>query len=129
MENEKQKKDIGFIFQIIAIVVLVGLLMYGLGKTSGSVATTFGTVSASDIIPTGTPAVYGEELGITYDDVSPNDPRKADAAIGVLSNLDNSISLSGEDLQRYINIGYYLNDGISCEYCCGAKSIIFSDGK
>ena len=125
MENEKRKKDMGFIFQIIAIVVLVALLMYGLGKSSGSVATTFGTVSASDIIPTGTPAVYGEELGIKYDDVSVNDPRKADAAIGVLGNLDNSISLSGEDLQRYINIG----SQISCEYCCGAKAIIFSDGK
>ena len=43
----------------------------------------------------------------------------------ILANLDRTITLTGDDLQRYINIA----SQISCEYCCGAESIIFKDGK
>ncbi len=78
-----------------------------------------------DVIPKGAPAIYGSELGVSYDDVSPNDPYKADATIGILGALDNKITLSGGDLTRYIKI----TSQISCEYCCGAKSIIFSNGQ
>lgn len=81
------------------------------------------------IIPTGIPAVYGAELGISYDDVSPNDPGRADAAIEVLARIDRTTELSGDNLQRYINILYYMNDGMSCEFCCGARSVIFENGQ
>jgi len=83
------------------------------------------TATANSVIPTGIPAVYGKELGVSYDDVSPNNPQKADATIQVLGNLDRSIQLSGEALDRYIAIA----SQISCEYCCGAKAVIFSDGQ
>ena len=66
-----------------------------------------------------------KELGIRYDDVSPNDPVKADQTIAILKNLDLTLNLEGENLQRYIQTLIQ----ISCEYCCGAKSIIFTNGQ
>lgn len=130
--TEIKKKDLEFYVQIAVIVILVGLLMFQFGKSSGGVVGSsgaiIGTVSASDFIPTGVPAIYGEELGITYDDVSASDPRKADATIKLLGNIDRSETLEGADLERYINILYTMEKGISCEYCCGARSIIFEDG-
>ncbi len=134
MSEEKQKrKNIGFYIQIAAIITLVGLLMYGIGKSSGAGSlgsgSVIGTVSASEIIPSGTPKIYGEELKIKYDYISPNNPQLADATIAILSNIDTSETLTGADLERYINILYKLENGISCEYCCGARSIIFEDGE
>jgi len=119
--------------EIIALVViglLAVVLLYNTiritniagGGTTGQAI--LASVSASEIIPTGTPKTYGKELGINYDDVSPNDPRKADSTIDVMSNIDRTVTLEGADLQRYIDI----TSQISCEYCCGAKSIIFSNG-
>ena len=126
---EIKKKDFEFYIQIIIIVVLAGILMYNLGQSSVTGGSTgIGIVSASSIIPTGVPAIYGEELGISYNDVSPSDPKKADQTIAVLSNIDRAETLEGAELERYIDILYNLEDGISCEYCCGARSIIFEDG-
>ena len=133
-ETKEKKKNFEFIVQIIAIVVLASLLIYGLGKTtigkttgngivSGGVG--IGTVSASEIIPTGTPRIYGDELKVKYDDVSATNPQLADSTIKKLGQIDNSETLTGKDLERYIKIG----SEISCEYCCGAQSIIFSNGQ
>ena len=127
-QNKKEitiKMDREFIAQVVIIAVLVLLVVYNFGKGGGSGSSGISAVSASEIIPAGIPEVYGKELGISYNDISPNDPRKADSTIGVLGNLDNQITLSGADLQRYIDIA----SQISCEYCCGAESIIFSNGK
>ena len=124
-----KKKDFEFYAQVAIIVVLTAILFYNLGGGSTGASTGIGVVSASDIIPTGIPSIYGEELGITYDDVSPNDAQKADATIALLSNIDRKETLEGADMERYINILYTMENGISCEYCCGARSIIFEDGK
>lgn len=134
MSEEKQeiakKTDKEFYVQIAVIVILALVLVYSFGKSTtgditGNVVSEIGVVSASEIIPTGTPKIYGKELGISYDDINPNNARTTESAIAVLANLDNSITLTGADLQRYIDIG----SQISCEYCCGAKSIIFSNGQ
>lgn len=87
------------------------------------------TVSGPDVLPKGVPAIYGKELGISYDDVSPNDPTQADATIRKLAQFDQDITLSGAELDRYINVLYKLNNGLSCEYCCGARAVIFADGQ
>ncbi len=129
--SEHNKSDMEFYIQIVAIVVLAGLLMYSFGKSSNTESITgsvIGTVSASEVLPTGIPPVYGDELKIRYDDVSPNDPRLADSTIGILADIDRSETLTGTDLQRYISVLYEKEDGISCEFCCGARSIIFEDG-
>ncbi|HLD09772.1 MAG TPA: hypothetical protein VJB68_06965, partial [Methylophilaceae bacterium] len=81
--------------------------------------------NVASVSPTGMPAVYGKELGVKYDDVSTSDPKLADKTITKLGNLDRTITLTGADQTRYIKIV----SQISCEYCCGADSIIFPDGK
>ncbi len=82
-----------------------------------------------DILPTGTPDVYGAELGLEYGDVSMDDPVGADRAIEEMAMLDMEIDLEEDNLERYISILYEKEGGISCEYCCGAQSIIFEDGE
>ncbi len=91
------------------------------GSTGNSSA---GTALFSEVIPTGVPAVYGPELGIAYDDISTANEAKANDTIRKLSVYDNGVSLSGEKLQRYIEI----TTNISCEYCCGAQAITASNG-
>jgi hypothetical protein len=94
-------------------------------STSASLSTPSNASSQSSVIPTGVPDVYGSELGIKYDDVSASDAYLADKTIAILSAYDRQITLQGDDLERYIDIA----SDISCEYCCGAESIIFSNGQ
>jgi len=122
--SEQTKTNTVFIIQMAAIVILVAFLMYGLGKSSTTSNVITGDVTSSEIIPTGIPNVYGEELAISYDGVSASNPQLADQTISILSGIDRSVTLSGADLERYIRV----TSEISCEYCCGAKSIIRSDG-
>lgn len=83
----------------------------------------------SEVIPKGVPEIYGKELGISFNDVSASNPQKADATIKTLGEIDLSVTLEGADLKRYINILYVFENGMSCEYCCGARAIIFEDGE
>ena len=129
--NQKQEVQTGKNKQSKIMVILAAaafvLLLFNqiqlLGiksETSGKpIATGIGLVSAS-VSPTGVPDIYGKELGVKYDDISPNDPQKADLTIGKLQKYDESITLKGNDLDRYIKIA----SEISCEYCCGVQSII-----
>lgn len=70
----------------------------------------------------GVPEKYGQELNISFEQVQ--------QAMDIVKQYDpdygnTPIILSGDDKRRYIEIGLK----ISCEFCCGAKSIIFEDGK
>lgn len=74
------------------------------------------------VISQGVPEIYGTELGVSFDQVQ--------ASMNIMSLYDpeygkQKIALTGDDLKRYIDIGLR----ISCEYCCGAKSIIFQNGR
>lgn len=135
-EGDKDNIYLYLVLGLLAVFLFNQYSVYSIGNalqadllTGAVVATTATTAAASygeiDVIPKGVPAIYGSELGVSYDDISPNDPYKADATIGVLGALDNKLTLTGEDLSRYIKI----TSQISCEYCCGAKSIIFSNGQ
>ena len=130
VKTEKQsnkKTDWEFYIQVAVVVVLAGILIYSYsGNRTGQTgaAIDIGTVSASEIIPKGIPAVYGQELGVKYDDVSPNNPELADATIKKLTAYEDK-TLNDAQMDRYIKIG----SSISCEYCCGADSIIFSNGQ
>lgn len=81
--------------------------------------------NAPDIIPKGIPRIYGKELGVSFDGVSAANPAKAESTISKLGMFDDKITLNGKGLERYISIA----SKISCEYCCGAESIIYSNGK
>ncbi|MBS3171285.1 hypothetical protein J4449_01595 [Candidatus Woesearchaeota archaeon] len=86
----------------------------GLENANGAV------FASSEVLPVGVPRIYGQKLGIKYDFVSSNNQQLADQTIEVLGNLDRTINLEGKNLERYVDIV----SEISCEYCCGAKSII-----
>ena len=126
-----------FVIQLSIVVILGVLLLYNLSipkvaapqaQTSASSGQGSSAIMQA-IIPTGVPAVYGAELGISFDDVGVNNPSKADATIRKLGEFDDGIQLSAADKTRYINILYNMENGISCEYCCGARAVIFETGE
>lgn len=116
--------QLGLIFLLLVFIAFnLGRIYTAQGSGEGSI-TGFATVSASEIIPSGVPAIYGIELEVRYDDVSPNNPQLADQTISKLSQYED-MQLDSTQMSRYIKIG----SSISCEYCCGAKAIIFSNGE
>lgn len=73
-------------------------------------------------IPKGIPALYGQELNISFNQVQD--------AINKVAPLDptygqKKMTLTGQDLERYIKIG----SQIACEFCCGAKTLVFENGE
>lgn len=83
----------------------------------------FTEIKAS-FIPSGVPEIYGGELNISFDAVQD--------AINKVAILDptygqegKKITLTGTDLERYIKIG----SRTSCEYCCGAKTLVNKNGQ
>ena len=124
--NKTKKENTEFYVQLGVIAILTLAIVFNLGRiySGNEVATGVESVSASSIIPKGTPAVYGAELGVKYNDISANNPGLADATINKLSQYEDT-ELNQEQMTRYIRIG----GSISCEYCCGANSIIFSNGE
>lgn len=138
MENENQtmkggkKSNTETTVKYIIIAVLVILLFYNGVKiystnnsdVSGKVSTGLGTVSALDVLPKGVPVVYGNELGISFDDVSASNPQLADLTMQKLAKYED-IQLTNEQMERYVKIG----SSISCEYCCGAQTLVFSNGE
>ncbi len=118
--------------QYVIIAVLAILLIYNATKIygadnssiSGKVATGIATVSALDVLPKGIPDVYGKELGVSFDDVSLSNPQLADTTMQKLTKYED-MQLNSEQLERYVRIG----SSISCEYCCGAETLVFSNGE
>ena len=121
---------VAFLILHQAVLMQIGRAMEsGATRQSGSSQNTatqalVGDITQDSIVLTisqGAPAVYGEELGVSFSKVQPS--------IDVMRQFDpgygnQKITLTGEELTRYIDIGLR----ISCEYCCGALSIIFKDG-
>ena len=138
MENEIQtmkggkKTNTETMVQYVVIAVLAVLLIYNGAKiyggsssiTGNAIATGIGTVSALDVLPKGIPEVYGSEIGISYNDVSASNPSLADATMAKLTAYED-IELNSEQMERYVRIG----SSIACEYCCGAKTLVFSTGE
>lgn len=129
VQSEKSKSSVEFYVQVGIIAILALLIVFSFGKiygNSNNAGTTGLTTSSisSDIIPTGVPAIYGQSLGVNYNDVSASNPKLADTTIQKLSSYEGE-TLNEEQMARYIKIG----SSISCEYCCGADAIIFSNGE
>ncbi len=118
------KKHLENHYEYYLIGVVAVLLLFNQYQLS-NLSFTSGPLDVSNVLPAGIPAVYGAELSISYDGVSASNPSLADQTISAMSQFDRSINLQGNDLQRYIDIV----SQISCEYCCGAESIIFKDGQ
>lgn len=77
--------------------------------------------------PLGIPAVYGKELSISYDQVQ--DAINKMVAYGpTYGRAPYQIKLedmSEQELNRYKKIGM----SIACEFCCGVKTLIMSNGE
>ncbi len=132
MKHEEKFSKVAVWLLVMAFAVVlfnsyqIGQLKEGWasGSSSGPSISASGG-SDVDVIPRGVPKIYGNELEVSYDDISASNLQSTEATIGKLGNLDTSITLVGADLERYIKIV----SQISCEYCCGAQSIIFSNGQ
>ena len=138
MENETQtmkggkKSNTETTLQYVIIGVLAILLIYNGVKIYGAddsniserIATGIGTVSALDVSPKGAPVIYGGELGVSYNDVSASNPQLADATMAKLAKYED-MQLDSAQMERYVKIG----SSIACEYCCGAKTLVFSNGE
>ena len=137
-EVEKKSKDSTTTLLTILVAVMVLVLIFNsvrimslTGKATSTANTNIGSTNTNtgsnaiySVIPTGVPAIYGNELGVKYDDVSVNTPQLADPTIRKLAKYEGD-KLTDEQMKRYITIG----SSIACEYCCGAKTLIFSDGE
>ncbi len=127
--GKKSNTETNIQYAIIAVLVVLliysGIKIYGTDNITGnSISTGIGTVSALDVLPKGIPEVYGSELGVSYSDVSASNPGLADATMEKLSKYED-MPLDNETMTRYIKIG----SSIACEYCCGAKTLVFSNGE
>src|SRR3990172_1873417 len=71
----------------------------------------------SEVIPSGVPAVYGQELNASFN-------ADTDSMTAVLRRYEDH-PLDEKQMERYKDIGLR----ISCEYCCGVKAIIFENGE
>ena len=117
------------IIAVLAILLVYGgVKIYGAGNSnlSGQAATGLSAVSASalDVLPKGTPDIYGSALGVSFNDVSVSNPQLADATMAKLSKYED-IQLDNATMDRYIKIG----SSIACEYCCGAQTLVFGNGE
>ena len=115
------------VIAVLAILLIYnGVKIYGAGNniTGNAVATGIGTFSALDVMPKGTPDIYGDELKVSFNDVSASNPQLADATMAKLTKYED-MQLNKEQMERYVKIG----SSIACEYCCGAKTLIFSNGE
>lgn len=136
MNTDKDSIEKLVIGLMIAVIFIVGFNTFEIGSmnnmkilqndmpASQSGQDSVQSMQGIDVLPKGVPRIYGAELGVSYDDISSADQKKADATIKKLGLLDEQIKLSGKDKERYIAIA----GQISCEYCCGVESIIFKDG-
>jgi hypothetical protein len=78
----------------------------------------------SSFMPSGIPDIYGQELNISFDKIQDaiNKVRVFGPTYG---KEGKKIILTGENLERYTNIGLQT----SCQYCCRAKTLVRKDGK
>ncbi len=119
------------VFAVAALTVFNAFQIFAITSSSSSGGSTFkGSINVKSsgnavndviaaLIPSGTPD-YGAALSVSYDDPV--------TSLNILAGLDRKIpmsSLSEEEKKRYINIGTQ----ISCEFCCGAPSVIDNSGR
>lgn len=127
-EKSNTETTIQYVIIVVLAILLVynGVKIYGVSNAgiSGQVATGIGTVSALDVLPKGIPDIYGGELRLSYNDVSVNNPQLADTTMAKLAEYED-MQLDGAQIERYVRIG----SSIACEYCCGAKTLVFSNGE
>ena len=86
-QESVNKLVIGLLIATLFIIGFNSLRLSSMGEFVSAAAaspegiTGAAIVSGSGILPTGVPAVYGQELDVSYDDVSSYNPEKTDQTI------------------------------------------------
>ena len=137
-EKNKQKNILNSLSLLLAGALLGGLITYGyfnfadLKKAPAQISDLPASAAAyikfkeikASFVPTGVPEVYGQELNISFDEVQ--DAIDKTRGFGPTYGTEKEkIILTGNDLKRYIDIGFQ----IACEYCCGVDTLVFEDGE
>ncbi|MBI5733445.1 MAG: hypothetical protein HY973_00680 [Candidatus Kerfeldbacteria bacterium] len=107
-------------WHMVAIHNLLPAAAAGGGTAGASAQPSKNSTAGADMLPHGVPARYGAELKVSFDDAA--------GAMPILENFDRgagAITLTGQLEQRYIAIA----SQTACEFCCGAKTLVFPDGK
>ena len=110
-------------WHMVAMHDLLPATAVAAGNGSGSTAVASpgaSSTAGAAMLPHGIPERYGAELGVNFDDAA--------SAMPVLENFDRgpgAITLTGDLQQRYIAIA----SQTACEFCCGATTLVFPDGK
>lgn len=136
MEDTKRQKIFDVLsyvmLSVVAILVIFNQVqIFSLSGnnliTGGSTTSTIKLSSNADvneiikkIVPRGIPEVYGNEVGVSFDD-----PVKSLSRLAALDKAVADNTLSADEKKRYINIG----TKISCEFCCSAPAVIDSQGR
>ena len=89
------------------MIAIIFIIVFNLYRTSSlsdnTTSAVVGTIIKQqstgyvDVTPKGIPRIYGEKLGVSYDDISISDQKKADKIIGDIGNLDNKVILTYKD--------------------------------
>lgn len=92
------------------------------GGSAGQLTGEAGQDAIALALAQGTPDIYGSELGVNFAQVQ--------ASMDVMAAFDptygnKKIVLTGDLLQRYVNVGMK----IACEFCCGATALVRPDGQ
>lgn len=103
-----------------SVAVAASATASGVGASAIASSVSAGSTDSVSMLPHGIPERYGAELGVNFDDAA--------TAMPILENFDRgsgAITLTGELQQRYI----YIASQTACEFCCGATTLVFPDGK
>lgn len=77
----------------------------------------------ASVIPSGIPEIYGQELGVSFDEVQ--DGINKLVPFGPTYGKEGTkIKLEGGDLDRYIRIGQQT----ACQHCCGVTTLVDDKG-
>lgn len=137
--------SLGFINPLVLLfagIIISGFIVYGCSDVKGDEQVNLEScpLDSSDLaaanaylkfkkikasfFPSGIPDVYGQELNISFDKVQDaiNKVRVFGPTYG---KEGKKIILTGANLKRYTSIG----SQISCQYCCGVKTLVRKDGK
>ena len=134
---KKQKKSLKSLIPFLSLfligVIIGGTVVYGYFNFNGQKnppdeATAYLKFKAikKSFMPSGTPAVYGQAFGITFDKVQDAIDKVAplDPTYGVEGKKIDLTDFTKAELERYKKIGA----SIACEYCCGVKTLTQEDG-
>ncbi|MFB6208123.1 MAG: hypothetical protein ABEJ69_02140 [Candidatus Nanohaloarchaea archaeon] len=112
---------------VVILAAFSGFAAFKLVQLENQVATMkSSSPEPQEVLAQGTPS-YGDELKVSFEDVSQSKPQTTEETISKLASLD-STELSTENKQRLVHILYEMENGISCEYCCEARAIVTKDG-